>query len=1233
MPTTLKTLLLFVTFFACSYLYAQNTANNALSFPSSGNGFLGTVKPTANIGVDMYSGAGTVSVPICALPAKMLQIPVSLDYTDCQGVKVQEYASPVGLGWQLNAGGSISRVVRGFPDEQPNGYLGTGQWGQVVYSGSTNPNYTNFFETISTANAEKLTGLSEPNGEPIADGEPDLFNVKTPFFAFQFTFDQFGNAVVSNANGCRVIPSGFVNNSSYQNTSFQVIDDQGNVFSFGNTTNSTETSVDTIFNQVPPNPFITTWYLTQIKAYNSADVITFTYSADPSNDVTYNYSWMEIQTYPNGLGNSANEQHVLSTGKTTVANPKYLTSITSSIGQLNFTYSYNTRQDDPNVPSLSQIAVLGFVPADNIILTQLQDYNFNYGYFNAGAGANLTRLQLQGITVQGLQGSAVTQNLASFGYNTSVNLPDRTQPVFDYWGFCTTVQSPAPSDIFNINRNPDPTMTQADVLTSVTTVTGDTWNLSYGLNQATVNGSTINVGGLRVNQISHTLPSGENLYTTYQYSNGQIYSPNYSTLSVVTTTGSNPCTVYFSGSPYTTTDLNGTFIGYSTVQETNQNGGYTVNTYTNFSDFNDLSQISGSNTSMLLVPTTNLSYKRGLLKTQTVYNANGNKISFLQNTYNAQLSVTNASYGLRVILLPTDVGNGIWNTYGYYSTPQENYFLTQTTRTSYDQVNPANSITAMTNYTYDPMDHRLVQIMSVQDSKGQTYSNTVYRIADINSTAMPIPMLTNADITSIDNMMTANRLNVVIHSVENRNNTINHAHNSYVTSGSNVFLTTQSSYTSDPVNTTTTLVKQQSYTYDANANMISSALLGGKPTSSYYPQDYAFSIPDAQVENASPGEFFYDGFEQDGNFFTAAHTGVVCNTGSYTVPFTMPNSRSYLIQWWSYNGSAWVFNQQPYTNGFTLSGQIDDVRVFPKDALMTSYSYTPGVGKTGEIDPSGQTMTYQYDGLNRLLTVRDQDNNILKEYSYQYQAGVPSSYNTVQSGAFIRNNCSTGLYGSEVTYTVPANTYNASSVPAANQLAQQAVSANGQNYANTNGTCSSTPPCVAPTSVTATANSNQVTVTWNYPPGVGTNAYAVDIYNASGTQVYDDHGTASPLTISSGLAFNTAYTVKVTSLCSGSPVSLPVSVTTGGPVSQAVNLTNLATAPSGFCCHGCQYTTGVYANASTIAPGVSLYTDAGLTVPVSGMTWIFPYNNNPSSYMYAISGNTVVSNPAPVVCQ
>lgn len=199
-------------------------------------------------------------------------------------------------------------------------------------------------------------------------------------------------------------------------------------------------------------------------------------------------------------------------------------------------------------------------------------------------------------------------------------------------------------------------------------------------------------------------------------------------------------------------------------------------------------------------------------------------------------------------------------------------------------------------------------------------------------------------------------------------------------------------------------------------------------------------------------EFSYEGFEENTNpnvISGQAHTGAkYWNGGTYITAYAPPTSRKYIIQWWSLVGGEWVFQQQGYTGSTFLTGPVDDVRIFPADAQMSTYTYSPLVGMTSETDPSGKAIVYQYDLFQRLKTVRDQDNNILKHYDYQYQVPNQQTCNAPQSGTFTKSNCPPGNGGLPVTYTVPANTYCSSTPGAADIQAQNDVAANGQNHAN-----------------------------------------------------------------------------------------------------------------------------------------------------------------------------------------
>jgi RHS repeat-associated protein len=66
--------------------------------------------------VSLYNGMPQVNIPIASLKGNEMAMPLSLSY-HASGVKVNQIASWVGLGWSLNAGGVITREVRDQPDD------------------------------------------------------------------------------------------------------------------------------------------------------------------------------------------------------------------------------------------------------------------------------------------------------------------------------------------------------------------------------------------------------------------------------------------------------------------------------------------------------------------------------------------------------------------------------------------------------------------------------------------------------------------------------------------------------------------------------------------------------------------------------------------------------------------------------------------------------------------------------------------------------------------------------------------------------------------------------------------------------------------------------------------------------------------------------------------------------------------------------------------------------------
>lgn len=122
------------------------------------------------------------------------------------------------------------------------------------------------------------------------------------------------------------------------------------------------------------------------------------------------------------------------------------------------------------------------------------------------------------------------------------------------------------------------------------------------------------------------------------------------------------------------------------------------------------------------------------------------------------------------------------------------------------------------------------------------------------------------------------------------------------------------------------------------------------------------------------------------------------------------------------------------------------------NAEINTLTYDRLVGITSTQDNRGRETSYEYDTYKRLKLVRDNQSNIVKQMEYSFVN--PAYFSVAKSGSYTRNNCGAGFNGSTITYTVPAGTYT-SNVSQADADAQATtdLTTNGQAYANANGYC------------------------------------------------------------------------------------------------------------------------------------------------------------------------------------
>jgi hypothetical protein len=192
--------------------------------------------------------------------------------------------------------------------------------------------------------------------------------------------------------------------------------------------------------------------------------------------------------------------------------------------------------------------------------------------------------------------------------------------------------------------------------------------------------------------------------------------------------------------------------------------------------------------------------------------------------------------------------------------------------------------------------------------------------------------------------------------------------------------------------------------------------------------DYTHDYPIAQVKNAALADVAATSFEADGTggwTYTGASTpdttsitGSNCynlgQTGGSITKSGLTAGTTYVLSYWTKNVSplsitgtlagypitgktihGWTYYEYELTGQTTLTlsgtGYIDELRLYPATAQMTTFTYSPLTGTTTTCDVDNKVTYYFYDGYQRLRRIKDQDGNILKTIQYHYANQQPSN--------------------------------------------------------------------------------------------------------------------------------------------------------------------------------------------------------------------------------------------------
>ena len=413
-----------------------------------------------------YTGVPDIGIPLYELHDRDVEIPIALSY-DPSGIKTDQESTWVGLGWNLNVGGSITLVPSGQVDK----YDRMGEWADYVtaYDVANSPMKSSNSKTYNDSDYFDFeNGYIPKDGNGYATsilhdlfiglGERDFFSVNVMGKHFLFFFNPYTckfeviGKVSENFTVTAIGNNDIGTDSPRHEESiydymqgFIVRDSEGNIYEFANT----ETSY------VGGISYPSAWNLTSLTTArgNRAD---FLYSVPQRvsliGRLTEQYRFVSIGNYANyediSYGSSDLQTgHVRSSGGQVFAVEKsYLKSIETdnfkAIFQIN-----DSRKDLPGSSSLTAISV-----TDNGGRI-LKEWSFDYSYFKGcNVGGDYLQVGMRPDCMEDLQNvddrlryrlrlDSITEmplepdrRVTSFQYS-DISLPLKTSFATDFWGF------------------------------------------------------------------------------------------------------------------------------------------------------------------------------------------------------------------------------------------------------------------------------------------------------------------------------------------------------------------------------------------------------------------------------------------------------------------------------------------------------------------------------------------------------------------------------------------------------------------------------------------------------------------------------------------------------------------------------------------------------------------------------------------------------------------------------
>ncbi|MBB2145810.1 hypothetical protein GM921_09950 [Pedobacter sp. LMG 31464] len=974
--------------------------------PSPNAAALGVI---GNIPVGLSTGTLNFGLPLLQLSSGNIKLNIAASYS-ASGIKVDQLASRLGMGWIIDAGGMINRTVHGDADEN------------AVYP---TPVANINLNTLPVKEYLERVSLNKDG----YDAEPDVFSFNFNGYSGRFVLRPTNKTqVVFLTQSTLKIETDFSTNSLKPYT-LKVTDPDGVVYYFGGAS-ATEKSRSSSgggsnCGKTYDTGIETAWYLTKIIDLNG-DYITFSYLPC---EITYDISAsqsilaMDAITAGQSLYDGATGQVLYpapgysSTCISGIVNGGvYLDEILSSKGtKIKFSYVGRSDLDGDKLVSKIEYGLSGATP--------LKTFDFGYTYGISGSGFNVAYDTSYDPTIFSNRPYLShiyesDKNLAeskkhNFSYYNINGLPPRLAFAQDKYGYFNGQNNvgfiPGPvSSIFSYipaNRDSYGAYANYGMLSKIYYPTGGTDSLQYEphgvaseMGSGPLPGAAYvgTVGGVRIARIiSHDPVSNTDKIKAYRYnqfssptlSSAFVFSllPNYFTAverrvtnSTVTAAMFNTYTLASAGGDVASGQFDGSHLFYTDVWESDgadlTNGG-TLHQYEILTGRPGPSLMRGYDYAGM---PSGLSGATAIHeKYQQVFRVDnlGQKIK-LKEVFMTQKSIPidtvisitgRQNYDIDAVGGPDPFDICFYTFESYWN------YNDSTTVITYDS-DGLNPVTEVTATSYGNIAHLLPTQSVTEDS----YGRKIYRTMEY-----PHEMVaTSSDPTGVYAAMIAkNKINPLIRETQTVASTvIAKKQTNYFESSTGIFVPkTISTY-----NTSNSSFEDRIrfHQYDAFGNLQSVSQQDGSKISYLY--SYHNNYPVLEIKDLDYG--------------TIASTLTPSNIASFGL-------------------------STPTRSGIA-SFIAPLVAAYPK-AHITQLSYEDPIGLSSITDAKGMTSFYEYDDFQRLKNIKDQNGDIVKNFSYNYGINVNTAANWTDTNVKTCETVGGSYTGVELMQQVDNNPYSA----------------------------------------------------------------------------------------------------------------------------------------------------------------------------------------------------------------